>query len=122
MGSSPDTLAVCGDPVVGGALVVLLRGSGYPARFLPVSSLSEPGSLEGVRLLLLAPTPELSVEHREDLLAALKETLKIPILVLTTPSEEARVRKCRGVLMVPWPCRRVDLERWIEDAMLPSLL
>ena len=122
MGSSPDTLAVCGDPVVGGALVVLLRGSGYPARFLPVSSLSEPGSLEGVRLLLLAPTPELSVEHREDLLAAFRETLKMPILVLTTPSEEARVRKCRGVLMVPWPCRRVDLERWIEDAMLPSLL
>jgi hypothetical protein len=41
---------------------------------------------------------------------------------LTTPSEEARVRKCRGVLMVPWPCRRVDLERWIEVTMLASLL
>ncbi len=73
--SAPITLAVCGDPVVGRALALLLRGSGYDTRFLPASSLSEPGSLEGIGLLLLAPTPELRVEQREVLLASLRDAL-----------------------------------------------
>jgi hypothetical protein len=41
-GSAPITLAICGDPVVGRALLVLLRSPRYEVRLLSVSSLSEP--------------------------------------------------------------------------------
>lgn len=117
-GSGSGTLAICGDPVVGRALVLLLRGSGYDTRFLPTSSLIEPGSLDGVGLLLLGP-PQLSAEHREALLASLAETpgiREIPVLEMVTASEETR----EGVAWhgswrtVPWPNRTEELERQIQ--------
>src|SRR3712207_7176939 len=66
-------LAICGDPVVGRALTLLLQSSLYEVRFLPVSALSEPGALEGVRLVLLAPTWELDAGRRGDLRALVRD-------------------------------------------------
>ena len=43
--SAPLVVAICGDPVVGRALALLLQGSNYDTRFLTASSLGEPGSL-----------------------------------------------------------------------------
>ena len=117
------SLAVCGDPVVGRLLVLLLEDSGYEASFVPSVSLDEPGALEGVRLLLLTPTPELSAKRREEaLLAPLKdrqEAAGLIVLELSTPSEEKRRKESRGESwhLVPWPSRFTELERRIEVAL-----
>jgi hypothetical protein len=120
-------LAVCGDPVVGRLLVLLLEDSGYEVRFLPRLSLTEPEALEGVRLLLLAPTPELSSERREALLASIKDiqkTAKLIVLELVTLSTERRREAARDESrgeswhLVPWPCRLPELKQWIEAALL----
>src|SRR3954454_17180304 len=66
-------LTILGDPVVGRALMLLLRGSGYEAKFLTASSLSQQLWLKGSDLLLLTPTPELSAERREALVALIRE-------------------------------------------------
>ena len=115
-------VAVCGDPVVGRALVLLLRGSVYDARFLSTSSLGEPASLEGVRLLLLTPTRELDGEGHEALWASLRDAsgaVGAPILELTS-SREARNGEARAGLehSVPWPCSTEELERRIQAALL----
>ena len=99
--------------------MLLLRGSGYDARFLPVSSLSELGTLEGVGLLLLAPATELSSEHREALLSSLRNMGEIPVLELVRASEEAPEERTREGPwhMVSWPCRIEELEQRIEAAL-----
>src|SRR3954470_2437703 len=66
-------LTILGDPVVGRALMLLLRGSGYDAKFVTASSSSQQLTLKGSDLLLLTPTPELSVERREALVALIRE-------------------------------------------------
>ena len=125
-------LAVCGDPVVGRLLVLLLEDSGYEVRFLPRLSLNESGALERVRLLLLTPTPELSSERRAALLASLKDIQEaaagLIVLELVTPSEERRREEVRDDSrgesrgdswhLVPWPCRFPELKRRIEAALL----
>ena len=120
-------LAICGDPVVSRLLVLLLEDSGYEVRFLPRLSLNEPGALEGVRLLLLTPTPELSSERRAALLASLKdiqEAAGLIVLELVTPSEERRREEARADSrgeswhLVSWPCRLPELKRRIEAALL----
>jgi hypothetical protein len=113
------TLAICGDPVVGRALTLLLRGSGYNARFLPTTSL---GALKDVQLLVLTPTPELSTKRHNALLAALKEAtepVEMPVLVLVTPYEERLEEEAWDKLWyrVPWPCRTGELEWWVEAAL-----
>ena len=63
LGSGMTTLAICGDQVVGQALTLLLRGSGYEAQFVPPPALlasSEPFLPKGTDLLVLTPTPLLS--------------------------------------------------------------
>lgn len=124
------TLAISGDPVVGRLLVLLLEDSGYEVRFLPRSSLNEPGALEGVRLLVLTPTPELSSERRAALVASLKDTQEaagLIVLELVTPSEERRREEEEEVRdesggeswqLVPWPSRLPELKRRIEAALL----
>ena len=86
-------LTILGDPVVGRALMLLLRGSGYETKFVPASSLSQHLALTGSDLLLLTPTPELSAQRREALVALLRErtsSAEIPVLELSTPpSQEA---------------------------------
>ncbi len=127
MNRCPDltstVLAVCGDPVVSRALVLLLRGLRYDVRFLFVSSLSDPGSLEGVRLLLLAPTPELNIEHRKALSTSLADiggVVGVPTLDLVAASAETQnggaVEGSRYV--VSWPCRTEELEQRIKSILL----
>ena len=80
------TLAIWGDRAVGRILVLLLRSAGHEARFLPASSSSlQPPLLEGIDLLILTPTRELSTERREALLSSLRDTPQtatIPVLEL----------------------------------------
>jgi hypothetical protein len=111
---------VWGDTIVGQALVVMLRGSGYDARFLSTSSLSEPESWGDIELLVLAPTPELSTERRRDRLASLKEALgvttkEVAVLELVTISEEPQEEGAREESwhVLPWPCKIEELERRI---------
>ncbi len=116
-------MAVCGDPVVGRALVLLLQGPRYDVRFVPASSWGEPGALEGVELVLLAPTWELNGEGRDALLASLRGApgaAKAPILELTSSfSEGTRVGDVRvgPEQTVPWPCSTEELERRIQAAL-----
>ena len=133
--SSRATLAVFGEPVVGQALALLLRGYRYDARFLPASSSSSSiemsGSLEDILLVLVAPTPSLSAGQRENLLALLKKeagAAQIPILELVEPSSLARMRdgedgRAGGGLKhaVPWPCGIEELVRRIEAALSAAL-
>lgn len=129
--SDPIALAVWGDPIVSQALVLLLRGSGYEARFLPTSSLNEPRALEDVQLLVLTPTPtlsaKLSAEYREALSASLGDTpgvAKIPVLELVTSSEETREGGARDESWypVPWPCAIEKLEQQIDAALAEKSL
>ena len=101
----------------GRALEVLLQGVGYDTRLIedpperPAEQL-----LEGVRLLLLAPT--LSAETRETLLAEMGSALdaaNIPVLTLSTTLKEA---PGDGPVFIPWPCRLEDLTKMIEAALL----
>jgi hypothetical protein len=95
----------------------LLQGVGYDTRLIedpperPAEQL-----LEGVRLLLLAPT--LSAETRETLLAEMGSALdaaNIPVLTLSTTLKEA---PGDGPVFIPWPCRLEDLTKMIEAALL----
>jgi hypothetical protein len=116
-------VAICGDPVVGRTLALLLRSSLYDARFLTASSLSEPGSLEGVRLLVLTPTWEMDADRREILLASLRDAsdaAKAPILELTSSFGRARSghARLRPDHIVYWPCSLDELERRIQAVLL----
>jgi hypothetical protein len=116
-------VAICGDPVVGRTLALLLRGSHYDARFLTTSSLGERGSLEGVRLLLLTPTWELDADHREDLLASLRDAsdaAKAPIVELSSSFGRARNghARLRPDHIVSWPCSTEELERRIQAVLV----
>jgi hypothetical protein len=122
--STPIILAVCGDPVVSRTLVLLLRGLYYDAKFLPVSSLSNLGALEDVRLLLLAPTPELDIERRKALsksLADIESVVGVPTLELVAASVETREGGAveeSGCYVVSWPCRTEELEQRIQSILL----
>jgi hypothetical protein len=123
----PIALSRWGDPLVDNALVLLLRDSGYDVRVLPASSLNEPRSLEGIRLLLLTP-PKLTLSplQRESFLTALRDTIRdarIPVLELTTSSTKTREEAPDASWhMVPWPCRIEDLEQRIEAASMEKSL
>jgi len=116
------TLGICGDPVVGWALALLLRGPDYEAIFMPAhAALGEAQAVKDVRLLVLAPTPELSTEHRNTLMRSLKEASEAEnmlVVELVTPFVEARLEEAGNESwhMVPWPCRIRDLEWRIEAA------
>ena len=116
---TPTVLAVCGDPVVSRALVLLLRGPHYDVRFLPVSSLSDPEAVEGVRLLLLAPTLELTIEHRKALSTSLADT-GMPVLELVAVSAETQDGGSveDSGYVVSWPCRTEELEQRIKAVLL----
>jgi hypothetical protein len=121
--STPTVVAIFGDPVVGRALALLLQGSHYGARFLPTSSLSEPGSLEGISLLLLTPTWELDADRREALMASLRDAsdaAKAPILELTSSFEGPRSGHARLKPddIVSWPCSTEELVRRIQAALI----
>ena len=114
----PTIAILGGNSVSGRALEALLQGVGYDTRLIEDSPERPPEQLlEGVRLLLLAPT--LSEESRETLLADMGSTLdaaNIPILTLSTILKEAQGE---GPVLIPWPCRLEDLTKKIEAALLP---
>jgi hypothetical protein len=120
--SDSTALAIWGEPVVGRCLRLLLKDSGYEARFLPASSLRQPGVLKGVRLIVLTTTPLVSTDRREDLLAPLEDTLEsaqMPVLELDTSPEGRRAGAAHDGpwQTVLWPCRIKELERRIEAAL-----
>jgi hypothetical protein len=104
--------------VAGRALEALLQGVGYDTRLIEDPPERSPEQLlEGVKLLLLAPT--LSAESRETLLADMGSTLdaaNIPVLTLSTSLKETLAG---GAAFIPWPCRLEDLTKKIEAALLP---
>jgi hypothetical protein len=114
----PTTIAILGgNSVAGRALEALLQGVGYDTRLIEDPPERSPEQLlEGVRLLLLAPT--LSAESRETLLADMGSALdmaNIPVLTLSTSLKEALAG---GPAFIPWPCRLEDLTKKIEAALL----
>jgi hypothetical protein len=121
--AAPVVLAISGDPIVGRALALLLRGPRYDARFVPSPSWGELGSLEGVQLLLITPTPALSDGRREAFVASLVSraaAASVPILELVTP---AGGRRDGGAgagpqRLVPWPCSTEELVQCIEGSLL----
>jgi len=96
----------------------LLQGAGYDTRLIEDPPERTPEQLlEGVRLLLLAPT--LNTESREALLAEMGDPLaaaNIPVLTLSTTIREALGD---GPVSIPWPCRLEELTRKIDAALLP---
>lgn len=102
--SASATVLVLGrDAAVGQALELLLRSAGCNVKFLAERSSDEPGLLDRVQLLLLAPG--LSARCREAL--------------LTLVSSTAVAAKILVEHLVLWPCRAEDLERRIK-ATLPA--
>lgn len=117
-------IVVWGDPVIARALVLLLRGSGYDARHLSDSSLSETKVLESVQILLLTPIPEPSSKQREALLTSLRNTpgaTKIPVIELVSEETTEGRAQYRPWYTVLWPCRIQELERQIEAALHGNL-
>jgi hypothetical protein len=124
--SSKLSLSIWGDSVVGQALVLLLRNCGYEANLLPTSPLDQPLPLQGSgrsSLLLITPTPQLSLKKRKAFLSALRntpETATIPVLELRMLGEEAQEEEQRAIRdecswhYVSWPCRIEVLAKRIE--------
>ena len=72
--------------------------------------------------MVVTPTPELSTERRNALLASLKEAtdaVGIPVLVLVTFAKDRIEAAAWGKLWcrVSWPCRTSDLVWHIEAAL-----
>jgi hypothetical protein len=116
----PTTIAILGaDTVVGGALCVLLEGSGYrttPLASYPTRVVDE--LLDGADLLLLVPRLDEGV--REAFLGAMGKSspqrANMPVIALTTAVEESP--QDEGVQSVPWPCETKVLVERIEAAVL----
>lgn len=104
-----------GDPLIGRALELLLRGAGYEVRLLEEPDATKVAGLLGdVDVLLL--DRGLSNGRRESFLGALASTLEtatIPVLSLAPASEGTLAEEDR---VVPWPCKIEDLAREIEAA------
>lgn len=113
--SAGVVLILGGNWVVGRALGLLLQNAEYKVRFLVGSSLDQPGLLDGVQLLLLAPG--LGPEFRDALLGMINGRpleARIPVLELVDNDRAAQVGDGR---FVPWPCRAEELKRQITIAL-----
>lgn len=114
--TSAMVLVLGGDAIVGQALELLLRSAECNVRFLSEPSLDEPGVLDGVQLLLVAPG--LSDKRREALLALVNSKTvgaRIPVLELVSNAQGAQ----DGVgHLVPWPCQPEELKQWVKAALL----
>jgi hypothetical protein len=114
------TLVISGDPIVGRSLALLLRSSNYNAKFLSTSSLLDANVLEGVQFLMLAPTPELSANQREALLASLRNISGVGKMQILELSRRAPAQNQEGEgrdkppHVLHWPCSIKELERRIE--------
>lgn len=108
-------VVVGGDSIVGNALKLLLRGSGYAARFEVARSFDARRVIQEADLVLLAPG--LQEWDREAVLSSV-ETARpqegLPVLELVSVTD---YRPEEGHALVPWPCRTEDLEREVEDVL-----
>lgn len=109
----PATVLICnGDPIVGRALELLLRTADYTVKYVADDYLERPGTLEGVRLLLLGAGWD--ARSRAAVVQAAgnaSNRASISILELGEPFDGSEVEPGRNV---PWPCRTEDLTRRIE--------
>jgi hypothetical protein len=112
--SAAVTVAVCGDPVVGRALALVLQPARYEARFVPVIASGEPEPLGDAQVVVLVPTPGLNVRQRAALVGAVREREpSIPVLELVACWRRTEP----GCRTVPWPCSTEELQQRIEDAL-----
>ena len=110
------TVAILGgDPLVGRALELLLKGADYEVRLLTeLDAVRVEDVLRGVDVLIL--DRGLSDGRREDFMGSLASTLEtatIPVLSLSPGPEGNAAEEDR---VVPWPCKIEDLVREIEAA------
>ncbi len=125
-GPTQTTLAVCGDPIICRALVLLLRAPDYDVRYLPTTSLSVSGTLTGVQILLLAL--ECDTERRRMILELLDRATDVDgihILELTAAFEgrpEWRREHTRADREIYWPCSTEQLKQRINTALTNSSL
>lgn len=122
LSSTQATLAVCGDPVICRALVLLLRAPAYDVEYLPIASLGLPGSLADVQVLLLAL--ERDAQRRKAIVEMVNEaTVGAEVHVMELSAlYEGRSEPRRGHVWsdgkVPWPySTEEELKRHIEDAL-----
>ena len=105
--------------MVGRSLEVLLQGAGYGTRIIEEPTADKPQDLlEGVRLVLVAPTP--STESRKRFLASMQGksgAAAIPVLTLSMVLNRVLSDPTGSV---PWPCRIEDLKSEIEAALLAA--
>jgi hypothetical protein len=108
-------VVVGGDAIVGRALALLLRGSGYDARFEALPTFDARRALRDVGLILLAPG--LDERGRGAILSSIEAACHegdLPVLELV-PATVSRFGKRHALVF--WPCRTEDLEREIEAAL-----
>lgn len=115
--AGPATVLICnGDPIVGRALELLLRIADYAVKYVADDYLERPGSLEGVRVLLLGAGWDAGIRA-----AAVRAAGNAPgqasisILELGDSSDGS---KSEPESHVPWPCRTEDLTRLIDAIVL----
>ena len=105
--------------MVGRSLEVLLQGAGYSTRIIEEPTADKPQELlEGIQLLLVAPTP--STDSRERFLAdmgSMPGVAPIPVLKLSMVLDRVQCEQASRVL---WPCRLEDLKSEIEAALLTA--
>ncbi len=108
-------VVVGGDVVAGRALELLLRGSGYDARFEALRNFGTRRGLREAGLILLAPG--LEEWERGMILASARAPGRDghPALAELVPAAVSRPEQ--GHVLIPWPCRTEDLERALEDAL-----
>jgi hypothetical protein len=112
--TAPIVVVIGGDAIVGQTLELLLQSADCSVRFLAEPPLRDPGLLDNVELLILAPG--LDAERREGTLELIGglAAAKIPILELVAGAGTAALTSGR---LVSWPCRAQDLQRYIKVAL-----
>lgn len=108
-------IVVGGDAVVGRALELLLRGSGFDARSEPLTTFDVNGAPLDAELILLAPG--LGELDRSTVLTSVDADHRgnnLPVVELV-PATKAWPRE--GHAFLSWPCRTQDLEREVEAAL-----
>ncbi len=108
------------DSIVGRALELLLRGSGYDVRFEVLHAFDARRVLRKPGLVLVAPG--LDAWDRETVLSSVVPACHnrdLPVLELV-PVTASRSRPGEGHTLILWPCKTEYLEREIEVALLKA--
>lgn len=115
-----NVVVIGGDAIVGQALELLLGGRGHTVRFVNEDLSDEPGLLAEAGLLILAP--DLTERRREGLIslaAGASPLAGVPVLELVP--YHLQTADGAGRIMVPWPCRAEELERYVASALAGEL-